>query len=175
MWHSTPLHTDAGDWSSPPNPQHKHGANNAACRQSPNTRHPTTHHGTKLERWTWLPSPASIDNAPHIRDQNKIRPPQQTSLITLPSYHTRPSTTSAKLNQQNQNVEPTPNAIDITTASGNPPVTQLRMCMPASNKSALLLSNHKKAATIRKLAHGFTLPWLQSEALHFVWLTFGVF
>jgi hypothetical protein len=47
--------------------------------------------------------------------------------------------------------------------------------MPASNKSALLLSNHQKAATIRKMAHGFALPWLQSEALHFVWLTFGVF
>jgi hypothetical protein len=79
------------------------------------------------------------------------------------------------LNQQNQNVRPTPNAVDVTTASGNPPVTQLGMCMPASNKSALLLSNHQKAATIRKMAHGFALPWLQSEALHFVWLTFGVF
>jgi hypothetical protein len=49
------------------------------------------------------------------------------------------------------------------------------MCVPASNKSALCLSNHQKAATIRKLAHGFALPWLQSEELHFFWLTFGVF
>jgi hypothetical protein len=62
-----------------------------------------------------------------------------------------------------------PNAADATTASGNPPVTQLRMCMPARNKSALCLSNHQK------LAHGFALPQLQSEALHFFSLTFGVF